>query len=517
MYAMLMKKEILSNEVILFNPVTVLEGNFNEEHGYFMDKFNNEFCLIDDLSFAISELIEGVYFNITKKELLSKYGTDDLEEALNLYQDDVFGSFTFAVNDGKEKMEVYQLSLSDLKELVNNSNLSSTYYNGMISIPKRRLYMLTQLRNEKELRRFIDDSIRNLKEIEKKEKEDKKKDSVDKNVSIKKKNNSSNNSKIRRDINTDELEAYLKERVIGQDEAIESLVTVISDNYKTNDPYLIQRPLIMGPSGVGKTETLKLLAEYLDIPFTKYSTPTLSGSGYVGKDIDDILKMAYQNSSKNIKKCEESLIFLDEFDKIANRGLEVSDVAVQNLLLNFLDGTVYDANISSYDKVKIDTTFMNIVVGGAFVDILKDKNRRLGFNSNAALKVNVTDKDIIDFGFIPEIVGRLSPKIMYNNLSKEDLRNILLRGKLSPVFLKQQFYKEIYDVDLKYTDSYIDGILEMATSNNTGARELKQIVYSSLLDVSHALQSKSNRGKYREVIVDKETLSNNKVYTLNKR
>lgn len=475
------------------------------------------FVKIDDTCFAVSELTEGVYFNITEKELLSKYGTTDLEEALNYYQDDMFSNFTFAVNDGKEKMKVYQLSLSDLKELVNNSNLSSTYYNGMISIPKRRLYMLTQLRNEKELRRFIDDSIRNLKEIEKREKEDKKKDSVDKNVSIKKKNNSSNNSKIRREINTEELESYLKDRIIGQDENIEKLVTVISDNYKTNDPHLIQRPLIMGPSGVGKTETLKLLAEYLDVPFTKYSTPTLSGSGYVGKDIDDILRMAYNNSSKNIKKCEESLIFLDEFDKIANRGLEVSDVAVQNLLLNFLDGTVYDANISSYDKVKIDTTFMNIVVGGAFVDILKDKNKRLGFNSNDSLELSVTDRDIIDYGFIPEIVGRLSPKIMYNNLSKEDLKNVLLKGKLSPIFLKQQFYKEIYDVDLKYTDDYINEILERAISNNTGARELKQLVYSSLLGVSHTLQMFSNRDKFKEVIVDKEILSNNKVYTLKKR
>lgn len=306
-------------------------------------------------------------------------------------------------------------------------------------------------------------------------------------------------------------------RVIGQDKNIDNLVTVISDNYKTNDPHLIQRPLVMGPSGVGKTETLKLLAEYLEIPFTKYSTPTLSGSGYVGKDIDDILKMAYQNSNGNIKKCEESLIFLDEFDKIANRGLEVSDVAVQNLLLNFLDGTVYDVNLTSYDRVKIDTTFMNIVLGGAFVDILKDKNRKLGFNNDDSFDLTVTDKDIIDFGFIPEIVGRVSPKIMYNTLSNQDLKNILLKGKLSPILLKQQFYKEVYDVTLQCTDAYVEGVLEIATSNDTGARELKQIVYTSLLDVSHTLQRSSNRKKYSEVIVDKEILSDNKVYTLKKR
>ena len=215
--------------------------------------------------------------------------------------------------------------------------------------------------------------------------------------------------------------------------------------------------------------------------------------------------------------CGEYSLFLDEFDKIANRGLEVSDVAVQNLLLNFLDGTVYDVSLTSYDKIKIDTTFMNIVLGGAFVDILKDKNKKLGFNNSSEEDLTVTDKDIIDFGFIPEIVGRISPKIMYNNLTKEDLKNILKKGKLSPILLKQQFYKDVYNIDLKCTDDYIDGILEIATSNDTGARELKQLVYTSLLDVSHALQSKSNRGKYSEVIVDKEILSNNKVYTLKKR
>ena len=92
-----------------------------------------------------------------------------------------------------------------------------------------------------------------------------------------------------------------------------------------------------------------------------------------------------------------------------------------------------------------------------------------------------------------------------------------MQGKLSPILLKQQFYKDVYGVDLAYTDDYIDGILEIATSNDTGARELKQLVYTSLLDVSHTLQSKRNRGKYGQVIVGKETLDDNKVYTLKKR
>lgn len=508
MYAMLMKKVNLSSGGFLFNPVTVIEGDLNEEYGAFIDKFNNEFCLIDELSFAISELVEGVYFVSSKEELISKYSAVTIEEALKYYQDDIFDSFTFGFDNEKcvEKIDIYQLSLFDLKELVNNSNLNSSYYNGIGNIPKSKLYMLTQLKDEKD-----------FKKLERKEGETGDKEKDIKIVNINTNTANTKNKNIRRDIDTDELEAYLEMRIIGQDKNIENLVTVISDNYKTNNPHLIQRPLVMGPSGVGKTETLRLLAEYLEIPFTKYSTPTLSGSGYVGKDIDDILKMVYQNSGRNIKKCEESLIFLDEFDKIANRGLEVSDVAVQNLLLNFLDGTVYDVNLTNYDRVKIDTTFMNIVLGGAFVDILKDKNRKLGFNNDDSFDLTVTDKDIIDFGFIPEIVGRVSPKIMYNKLSNQDLKNILLKGKLSPILLKQQFYKEAYDVILQCTDDYVEGVLEIATSNDTGARELKQIVYTSLLDVSHTLQRSSNRGKYSEVVVDKEILSDNKVYTLKKR
>ena len=115
---------------------------------------------------------------------------------------------------------------------------------------------------------------------------------------------------------------------------------------------------MIGPSGVGKTETLKLMAEYLDIPFTRYSTPTLSGSGYVGNDIDDILRLAYYNSGRKEKICNESLIFLDEFDKINMRGSDVSDKAVQNLLLNFLDGTVYGVEVNSGYRVQLDTTLI---------------------------------------------------------------------------------------------------------------------------------------------------------------
>ncbi len=107
--------------------------------------------------------------------------------------------------------------------------------------------------------------------------------------------------------------------------------------------------------------------------------------------------------------------------------------------------------------------------------------KALVFNSSndSFDNMDVTTKDIKDFGFITEFIGRCSPKIIYNRLSREDLRNILVRGKLSPLLLKQQFYKEVYDVDLTYDESYINEVLNRVILDDTGARELKQIVFSS--------------------------------------
>ena len=158
------------------------------------------------------------------------------------------------------------------------------------------------------------------------------------------------------------------------------------------------------------------------------------------------------------------MIFLDEIDKIAERGRDVSDEAVRNLLLNFLDGTVYDVEIDYGRTVNIDTTLMNIVFGGAFEEMFNNKTKSFGFNSTNDRfdDMDVTTKDIKDYGFITEFIGRCSPKIIYNRLSREDLRNILVEGKLSPIFLKQQFYKEVYDVDLTYDDSYIEEVLNRA-------------------------------------------------------
>ncbi len=525
MYAILMNKTILSNDIILYNPITLIEGRIDKKYHLFNTKESRDFYSATDSNFILSELTECYAYPITKEELLKKYPTKSLQEAKIKYQNEIFSNFNFGLGSLDDtSFNIFKLPVGELMELLTAPSLSTTYYNGSITIPKKQLYMLTQLKNEKTLKKFIDQNQRRIAALKKSESQ--KQETTNhpqsqkvKPVNVITKEKEIVNPNIRRDIDSEELESYLKDNIKGQDEQIETLVTVISDNYKTKNRYLIQRPLLLGPSGSGKTETLMLLADYLKVPFTKYSTPTLSATGYVGKDIDDLLQAAYKNSKNNLSLCGESLVFLDEFDKIAMCGNEVSDKSVQNLLLNFLDGMVYEVPLSTsgVKTVKIDTTFMNIVVGGAFSELLTQKEKNMGFIIDKKKNQQLTDKDIVSYGFTREIVGRLNPKILYNQLTDADLETILLNSKLSPLKLKQQFYQEVYNTNLLYTKDYVKSIITKTREDETGARALKQIVFSSLYDVSRTLQQKSNRNKYKEVIVDKQTVDNPKVYTLRKK
>lgn len=508
MYAILMKKVLYNNGIVIYNPIRVIKGEIQD--GNFISSDNKFYFYADDEYFIKRDEKECVAYVQSKEELLTAYATKNINQALEFFKEDVFSCLNICIfNSETGDYDLIEMPVEDARDLltVYNGSMESNYQiSGVIPIPPNI---------------SMEEIVNSIESILKSNLPSEKKETVQNKETVTYKQSESTKTDVkndfRRDIDTEELEAYLKERIIGQDRQIEQLVTVIAENYKTKNPHLILRPLLIGPSGVGKTETLKLLAEYLKVPFTRYSTPTLSASGYKGNDINDLLALAYQNAGRKIKECEESLIFLDEIDKISSRGRDVSDVAVQNLLLNFLDGSTYDVNISLSQSIKIDTSFMNIVMGGAFEELFKAKDKHVGFISSIGKMKTITPTDIINYGFIAEFVGRASPKIVYNNLSKEDLKTIMTEGKLSPLLLKQQFYQEAYNVALKYDETYVNEILTRVTSNNTGARELSEIVLTSLLDVSRTLQQKSNQGKYSEVLINKEILSDNKVYTLKKR
>ena len=152
------------------------------------------------------------------------------------------------------------------------------------------------------------------------------------------------------DIDSFELETYLKSRIFENDDILEDIATTIAMNYRAKRKEDVESMLSIGPTGSGKTETYKLIAEYLNVPLTIYDCNLLTSAGYVGKDIDDVLREVVINSGRDLNKAAKSILVFDEIDKIASRGMDVKDLAVQYLLLKVMDGNSYTFQMEKNGK-----------------------------------------------------------------------------------------------------------------------------------------------------------------------
>ena len=288
-------------------------------------------------------------------------------------------------------------------------------------------------------------------------------------------------------------------------------------NYRTSNPQEIKKGLLIGPTGCGKTEILNIIADYLAIPFTNYSAPDLSSAGYVGKDIDDILRRTYFNAFKDVEQAENGILFIDEIDKLArNHDQEINP---QPSLLKLIEGHEYSVKVAPEVEITIDTSLMSILCGGAFEDLEKEKRKSLGFIQNNLSTKNrdkYTNQELINYGLMPEFIGRMSNVFFLNQLTDEDLANILLHSKISPLLLEQARIQKEFHVNLRWDQSYIQEIITQSRELNSGARSLKRLVASSLIDLEFELLKKKNQNRFSEAVVSQETLEDNKVYTLKK-
>lgn len=335
-----------------------------------------------------------------------------------------------------------------------------------------------------------------------------------------------------------EIRAHLDEYVIGQDLAKRVLSVAVHNHYKrieaqnneSESDVELQKSNIMlvGPTGSGKTLMAQTLAKILKVPFAMADATTLTEAGYVGEDVENILVNLLQAADQDVQRASRGIVYIDEIDKIARKSdsasitRDVSGEGVQQALLKIIEGTV--ASIPpkggrkhpQQDYIKIDTTNILFICGGAFVGldkVIKSRTgtKSIGFGAKVVSKANKTTgevlrevqpEDLLRFGLIPELVGRLPVIATMEELTEKDLIRILREPKNA---LTKQ-YERLFEFDnirLRFTEGALTAIAKESLKRKSGARGLRSVMEKAMLDIMYELPSKQD---VKECVISEQVI-----------
>lgn len=523
----ILERHYLAKNTFAFSILHCATGSYDKKTGIFTDDIDGEeYCSILDMCQLTSEVPYAFNNVINVDELQQLYGeTDDDYDVIKKYEDDVKsfiyivrvidgvpGCFIINFTDDKENNDNYiEKSETPVLEndVINNAKNTMTQKEQLDLVEKEvvsGVYSASQLKLLKDsIKKDIDkyQSITDLINEKLEEKEDTTDDTL---------------------LDINKIYKKITKTLIAQDAPTRRLLVELARKLSDTDEDLKKnRPgiLVTGSTGVGKTKLLSLAAENLHLPFMIVDSTQLTMPGYVGRNIEEYLWDLYIKCNKDKDKAEHAIIYFDEIDKKGSESKsDVAGQGVLNTLLKFLDGATYTACANPQQMlpgsfVDIDTSKMIILAGGAFADLYEEFNNRkeaVGFKTNDIKRqTEPTIEDFYNVGIPREFMGRFPTIIHLNDLSKENLKEVFTKSDESPLLKEKEHFKKV-GVKLTATDDYIEAIANKAYELKYGARGLAGLTLESSWmaydDVS------TNRGRYSEVIVSKETVRDSSKYEL---